>query len=84
MFYQIRRVVITDIRYGIVNSSDSSHRKVVIGCQKWRSSKQEEKNGATNGPQVWTVFAIREEGEGRVRNYLFGFTSFLASISGDM
>ena len=61
-FYQISRVVITDIRYGIVKSSDSPHCKVVIGSQKWRSSKQEEENGAANGPQVRTVFAIREEG----------------------
>jgi hypothetical protein len=68
-FYQISRVVITDIRYGIVNSSDFSHCEVVVGSQKWRSSKQEEENGAANSPQVWTVIAIREEGEvGRVRN----------------
>jgi hypothetical protein len=70
-FYQISRVVITDIRYGIVNSSDFSHCKVVIGSQKWRSSKQEEENGAANGPQVWTVIAIRDEGVGRVRNLPF-------------
>ena len=42
MFYQINRVVITDIRYGIVTSSDFSHCEVVVGSQKWRSSKQEE------------------------------------------
>jgi hypothetical protein len=83
-FYQISRVVIADIRYGIVNSSDSSHCKVVIGSQKWGSSKQEEENGAANGPQIWTMFAIREEGRGKQEIYLFGFTLSLASISGDM
>ena len=70
-FYQISSVVITDIRYGIVNSSDFSHCKVIIGSQKWRGSKQEEENGAANGPQVWTVIAIREEGEGKVGNLPF-------------
>ena len=63
MFYQISRVVITDIQYGIVKSSDFSHREVVVGSQKWGSSRQEEENGAANGPQVWTMIAIREEGE---------------------
>lgn len=70
-FYQISRVVITGIRYGIFNSSDFSHCEVVVGSQKWRSSKQEEENGAANGPQVWAVIAIRKEGGRRVRNLPF-------------
>ena len=83
-FYQISRVLVTDIRYGIVKSSDFSHCKVVVGSQKWGSSKQEEENCAANGPQVWTVCIQRgREGESK-KKYLFGITSSLASISGDM
>lgn len=70
-FYQISSVVITDIRYGIVNSSDSSHCKVIIGSQKRGNSKQEEENGAANGPQVRTVCNQRGR-EGRAKEIPFG------------